>query len=172
MERNLQQNGLINLVTLLLVGVGGFAVASYANALAGLVSIVFVGVGLLVAAVSWFQMRLEDSERVEHLELDELAKGHAGSALFEAKDSEVFPAQRSREQFERFFVPIFTAALCIGQAAAAFFLWRWLSQPDIVIQIKQPMVPMFIFGIVFFLGLFLLGRYSATMARLENLRLL
>jgi regulator of protease activity HflC (stomatin/prohibitin superfamily) len=84
----------------------------------------------------------------------------------------MFPAQRSREQFERFFVPIFTVVLCIGQAAAAFFLWRWLSQSDISIEIKQPMVPMFLFGIVFFLGLFLLGRFSATMARLENNRLL
>src|SRR5436305_13621787 len=113
MERNLQKNGLINLITLLLVGVAGFAVARFANSVAGLVSIVFIGIGLLVAAVSWFQMRLEESERLERLELDELAKGHAGSALFEAKDSEVFPEQRSREQFERFFVPIFTAILCI-----------------------------------------------------------
>src|SRR5436305_2251936 len=149
MERNLQKNGLINLLTFLLVAVAGFVVARYANSLAGLVSIVFIGVGLLVAAVSWFQMRLEESERLERLELDELAKGHAGSALFEAKDSEVFPAQRSREQFERFFVPIFTAILCIGQAAAAFLLWRWLSQPAIVVALKQPMVPMFVFGIVF-----------------------
>jgi len=172
MERNLQKNGLINLLTLLVVGVAGFAVARYASSLAGLVSIVFLGVGFLVAAVSWFQMRLEESERLEKLELDELAKGHATSALFEAKDAEVFPAQRSREQFERFFVPIFTAILCVGQGAAAFFFWRWLSQPALPIEVKQPMVPMFVFGIVFFLSLFLLGRFSATMARLENNRLL
>jgi membrane protease subunit HflK len=172
MERNLQKNGLINLLTLLVVGVAGFAVARYANSLAGLVSIVFLGVGFLVAAVSWFQMRLEESERLERLELDELAKGHARAALFESKDSEMFPAQRSREQFERFFVPIFTGVLCIGQAAAAFLLWRSLSQPDISVVLKEPMVPMFVFGIVFFLSLFLLGRFSATMARLENNRLL
>lgn len=172
MERSLQKNGLINLLLLLGVGLGGFAVARLTNSLAGLVSIIFVGIGLLVAAVSWFQMRLEESERLERMELDELAKGHAGSALFEAKDSEVFPAQRSREQFERFFVPIFTAILCIGQAAAAFLLWRWLSQPAIPIEVKQPMVAIFVFGIVFFLVLFLFGQYSARVARLENLRLL
>lgn len=172
MERNLQKNGLTNLITLLLVGLAAFWVARYANSLAGLVSVVFIGVGLLVAAVSWFQMRLEESERLERLELDELARGHAGSALFEAKDSEVFPAQRSREQFERFFVPIFTAMLCIGQAAAAFFFWRWFSEPAIDAVVKQPMVAMFVFGIFFFLGLFMLGRYSANKARLENDRLL
>jgi len=92
MERNLQKNGLINLLTLLVVGVAGFAVARFANSLGGLVSIVFLGVGFLVAAVSWFQMRLEESERLERLELDELAKGHARAALFESKDSEMFPA--------------------------------------------------------------------------------
>ncbi len=172
MERNSQKNGLINLVILLLVGVAAFWVARFANSLAGLVSVVFIGVALLVAAVSWFQMRLEESERLERLELDELARGHAGSALFEAKDSEVFPAQRSREQFERFFVPVFTALLCIGQAAAAFLLWRWLSQPALPIEVKQPMVPIFVFGIVFFFVLFLFGQYSARMARLENLRFL
>lgn len=172
MERNLQKNGLINLITLLIIGIFAFAVARFANSLAGLVSTFFIGVGFLVAAVSWFQMRLEETERLEKLELDELAKGHATSALFEAKDAEVFPAQRSREQFERFFVPIFTIVLCIGQGLAAYFLWRWLSQSDLSIEIKQPMVPMFVFGIVFFLCLFLLGRFSATMARLENNRLL
>ena len=41
-------------------------------------SIVFLGLGVLVAAVSWFQMRLEESERLEKLELDELAKTHGG----------------------------------------------------------------------------------------------
>jgi len=172
MERNLQKNGLINAVVLLLVGVAGFILARYSGSLAALISVVFIGVGLLVAAVSWFQMRLEESERLERLELDELARGHARTALFESKDSEMFPAQRSREQFERYFVPIFTALLCIGQAAAAFVLWRGLAQPDVRIALKEPMVPMFVFGIVFFLSLFLLGRFSATMARLENNRLL
>lgn len=171
MERNLQKNGLINAVLLLGVGVAGFIVARYANSLAGLVSVVFVAVGLLVAAVSWFQMRLEESEQLERLELDELARGRAGSALFETKDSEIFPAQRSREQFERFFVPIFTTLLCIGQAAAAFFLWRWLSQPALAVELKEPKMAIFFFVAVFF-GLLLLGLFSANRARLENDRLL
>jgi regulator of protease activity HflC (stomatin/prohibitin superfamily) len=171
MERNLQKNGLINVVILLGVGVAGFILARYANSLAGLVSVVFIAIGLLVAAVSWFQMRLEDNERIERLELDELARGHAGSALFESKDSEIFPAQRAREQFERFFVPIFTTLLCIGQAAAAFFLWRWLAQPALPFEVKEPMMAMFFFGIFFF-ALFIFGRFSANRARLENDRLL
>ena len=81
MERSIQKNGLINLLVLLAVGLGGLAVARYANSLAGQVNILFLGIGTLVAAVSWFQMRLEDRERLEKLELDELAKTHGGSAL-------------------------------------------------------------------------------------------
>ena len=171
MERNIQKIGLINLAILLAVGLGGFAIAGYANSLAGLVNVVFIGTGFLVAAVSWFQMRLEERERLEKLELDELAKGHASSALFEAKDAEVFPAQRSREQFERFFVPIFTILLCIGQGVAAFLFWRWLSQPATITELKEPKMALFFCGF-FFLLLFIFGRFSANKARLENERLL
>src|SRR5438105_5883218 len=98
MGRNVQKNGLINLLVLLAVGVSGFAVARYTNTLAGLVCLLFIALGVLVTAASWFQMRLEENERLERLELESLAKGHATSALFEARDAEIFPAQRSREQ--------------------------------------------------------------------------
>src|SRR5207249_8628883 len=126
MERKLQTNGLINLLALLAIGVAGFATARYGSSLAGEVGIVFIGIGVLVAVTSWFQMRLEERERLEKLELDELAKSRGSSALFETKDAELFPAQRSREQFERFFVPGFTAVLFLAQAAGAWLVWRWL----------------------------------------------
>ena len=171
MERSIQKHGLINLMALLGVGVGSLAVARYANSLAGQVDILFLGIGVLVTAVSWFQMRLEDRERLEKLELDELAKTHGGSALFEAQDAEVFPAQRSREQFERFFVPAFTVLLFVLQAGGAWWLWRWLSRSTTLLEVKQPITGSALFG-VFFLLLFLLGRFSATIARLERHRLL
>src|ERR1035437_7749649 len=171
MERSIQKNGLINLLVLLAVGVAGLGAARYANSLAGHVNVRFLGLGVLVAAVSWFQMRLEDRERVEKLEFDELAKTHSGSALFEARDAEVFPAQRSREQFERFFVPAFTVILFLLQVGGAWYLWRWLSLSTTVPEVKQPITGLALFG-VFALLLFLLGRFSATFARLERQRLL
>jgi len=171
MERSIQKNGLINLLTLLAVGVAGFAVARFANSLAGIVGVVFMGLGILVAAVSWFQMRLEDRERLERLELEELARSHGETALFEAKDAEVFPAQRSREQFERFFVPAFTVLLFLLQGGSAYFLWRWLSQSTLVTAVKEPITGLALFGL-FSLVLFLLGRFSGTVARIEHLRLL
>jgi membrane protease subunit HflK len=171
MERHIQRNGLVNLLILLLVGVAAFAVARYSNTLAGLVSVIYLGLGILVAAVSWFQMRLEEGERLEKLEFDELAKTHSGSALFEARDAEIFPAQRAREQFERFFVPVFTVLLCLVQSGGAYFLWHWLSRSTTVVEIKEPRAGVFLF-LLFALVLFLLGRFSATYARLENQRLL
>jgi membrane protease subunit HflK len=171
MERNIKKHGLINFLALLAVAVGSFAAARASNSLAGLVSLVFVGIGVLVALVSWFQMRLEENERAERLELEDLAKGHAGSAMFEAKDSEVFPAQRAREQFERFFVPGFTVLLFLLEAGGAFFIWRWLAQPAAQTEVKQPGVALALFAL-FALVLFLLGKFSSTIARLENHRLL
>jgi len=171
MERSIQKNGLINLLTLLAVGVAGFAVARFANSMAGIVGVVFMGLGILVAAVSWFQMRLEDRERLEKLELEELARSHGETALFEAKDAEVFPAQRSREQFERFFVPAFTILLFLLQGGSAYFLWRWLSRSTLATAVKEPITGLALFG-VFSLVLFLLGRFSSTIARIEDRRLL
>ena len=45
MDRNIQKSGLINLLVLLAAGVAGFAVARYANTLAGLVTVIFIAVG-------------------------------------------------------------------------------------------------------------------------------
>ncbi len=171
MERNLQKNGLANLLMLLGAGVAAFVVSRYSNSLAGIVSVVFLGLGIMVAAVSWFQMRMEDSERLEKLELDELARTHGESALFETKEAEVLPARRAREQFERFFLPIFTVLLCLVEAGGAYVLWRWISATTTQVELKEPMVGMFIFFLLALL-LFLLGRFSATFARLENQRLL
>jgi regulator of protease activity HflC (stomatin/prohibitin superfamily) len=171
MEQNIQKNGLVNLIISLAAGVAAFVVARYTNSFAGLVSVLFLGLGTLVAAVGWFQMRLEQSEKLEKLEFDEMARTHGESALFESRDAEVFPAQRSREQFERFFVPIFTVILCLIEAGGAYFFWKWLSSSTTIPNVIQPMAGMFIFFLLA-LVLFLLGRFSATFARLENQRLL
>ena len=171
MERSTRKNGLINLVALLAISAAGFAVARVTNSLAGQVSTIFLGIGTLVAAVSWFQMRLEENERLEKLEFDELTRTKGASTLFETKDTEGFPAQRSREQFERFLVPVFTALLLLIEAIGVFLIWRAFSKNFILTEMKQPTVALALFAL-FALGLFLFGKFSATIARLENNRLL
>ena len=74
MERNTQKNGLVNLVIAVLVLVAAVAVTTLVRSLAGQAASVFLALGALVTFVSWFQMRLEENERLEKLELDELAR--------------------------------------------------------------------------------------------------
>ena len=50
-------------------------------------------------------------------------------------------------------------------------LWRWLSRSTTSSEVKQPITGLALFGL-FALVLFLLGRFSATIARLEHHRLL
>ncbi len=170
MERNLKKNGLVNLLILMVIGAAGFAVARYANSLAGQVAAVFFALGALIAAVSWFQMRLEERERLEKMEFEEVARSGASATLFNTQETEVFPARRSREQFERYFVPGFTLVLFLLQSIGAWWLWQWVNQGIIVPQ-EHPLVALGLYA-VFFLLLFLVGRYSAGLARLENQRLL
>jgi hypothetical protein len=170
MERNTQKNGILNLLVLVATGVAAFAVAHYGKTAAGLTSVVFMAFGAAIAAVSWFQMRLEERERLEKLEFEELSRTAAGSALFTATETEVFPAQRSREQFERYFVPAFTVLLFVLEVVGSLLLWRELQKAGQQ-EVAQPWVSMALFGMIF-LVLFLLGRYSTSLARLEGLRLL
>ncbi len=172
MERNLQKNGLINLLLLTVVAVASFAVARYSHSLAGQVTTVFLGLGVLAAVVSWFQMRLEDRERTEKLEFDEVTRGGAASStLFNTQEAEGFPARRAREQFEKFFVPGFAILLLILQAGGTWSLWRWLSRATVAPTLLQPLVAMAIFGLLA-LVLFLLGQFASGLARLEKHRLL
>lgn len=170
MDRNFQRIGLVNLLALLFIGGAAGALYLYANSLTGLVGLAFLGMGLLVAMVSFFQMRLEAQERIEQMEFDEVRKSPASAALF-SQDSETFPARRSREQFERFFVPGFTFLLLLLQGAAVYFLWNWLDRVEPFASVERASIAMAL-SALFSLIFFLLGKYAAGVARLENQRLL
>ena len=116
------------MVAAVVIFIAAFVVTCYVNSLAGQAASVFLGLGALVAFASWFQMRLEENEQLEKLEMDELARAKGESALFDAKESEVFPARRSREQFEKFFVPGFAVLLFLLEGLGAWLLWRWTGK--------------------------------------------
>ena len=170
MEPNRQKLGLASLALLLVAGVGGLVLARLTQSFSAHVAVVFAGMGLLVAAVSWFQMRLEERERLEKMEFDELTKSPASSTLFNTGEAESFQARRTREQFEKFFVPGFTVVFLLLQAFACWWVWHWLAKsPGTPMQ--QPMLIMAVFGL-FALLLFMLGKYVSGIVRLENNRLL
>ncbi len=170
MERSIQKNGLVNLTLALVIFLAGFGATVFAGSLAGQAASVFLGLTVLVTFVSWFQMRLEENERLEKLELDELARSR-GSSLFEAKDGGSFPARNAREQFEKYFVPGFAILLLLLEAAGACGLWYWTGKNPATLKDANATVTLSLFSI-FALLLFLFGRFSVTMARLENNRLL
>ena len=169
MEQNIRKTGVMNWVTLLLVTVMAAALARMAGSATGMTGVVFLGLGVLVALVSYVQMRLEERERLEQFEFEELKKAKGDSSLFvEAVDT--FPARRSREQFEKYLVPAFTVLLFVLQAGAAWWFWRWLDGASAP-RPERTTLTMALFAI-FFLVLFLLGKYSANLARLDRQQLL
>ncbi len=169
MERNVQKNGLVNLVAATVICIAAFVVTTYVNSLAGQACSIFLGLGVLVAFTGWFQMRLEENERLERLEVEEIARSRGEATLF-ARDAEVFPARHAREQFDRFFVPAFGVLLFLLEAGGAWLLWRWLAKAGGASP--ERLLPSLSLFAIFALLLFLLGRFSVTIARLENHRLL
>ena len=170
MERNIQKNGLVNLAVAVLIFLAGFGVTVFAGSLAGQVTAVFLGLGVLVAFISWFQMRLEENEQLEKLELDELARSR-GASLFASQDGGSFPAQNARLQFEKYFVPGFAVLILLLEAGGAWLLCNWSGKNTAGINPANAAAALSLFAI-FALLLFLIGRFSVTIARLENHRLL
>jgi modulator of FtsH protease HflK len=169
MERNIKKIGFLNFVILLLAGGISYVLARYCNSVSGQVAGVFFGVGSLVALISYFQSGLEDKERIEKLEFDEISREKNAASLF-STEAETFPARKSREQFERFFLPAFTVVLFIIEGVSAYVLWRWLDKV-IILPPQQPFIALALYAVLA-LVLFLLGKYSANIARFEKERLL
>ena len=169
-DRNVQRNGLINLAVFLGIGIAAAVTAQYVKSATAEVTALLVGFGFLVSLVSYLQMRLETQEQLEKLEFDELQKSKSASALFDTAEAENFPAHRARLQFERFGVPVFAVLLLILQAVAVVVLWGRYREFGALALDKAP-IGMTFFGI-FMLIQFLLGKYSAGVARLEKQRLM
>ena len=171
MERNIQKNGLVNLAVALFIFLAAFGVTVYSGSLAGQVASVFLGLTVLVAFISWFQMRLEENERLEKLEMDELARSR-GASLFETRDGGSFPAQNARQQFEKYFVSGFAVLFLLMEAGGAWLLWHWSGRANLPTVRPETATPSLSLFAIFALLLFLFGRFSVTIARLENHRLL
>ncbi|MGB9601227.1 MAG: SPFH domain-containing protein [Limisphaerales bacterium] len=169
MQRNINRTGLVNMLILLLAVVVCFIMARTSGLLAGQVSSIILGIGFLVASLSYIQMRLEERERLERLEIEELARSKGGAALFERTDEELLVAKKSREQFEKYFVPGFTILLMLIEGISCVYLYKWLG--SVVVARSQILVSLGIYGLVG-LVLFIIGKYSANLVRLEQHRLL
>src|ERR1700710_3009378 len=107
MEHSTKKIGLINWIVLLVATGALLLISRMVNTAAGLLATILAGFGFLVALLSYFQARLVEREHFERLELEELSKSRGSASLFETSGADTFPAKRSREQFEKYFVPAF-----------------------------------------------------------------
>ncbi len=169
MDRNDKRIALINWAALLAASVGTAVAAQAIESDAAWCGSMLLASGLLVALVSWFQMHLEEREQNEKLEYDELGREKGGSALFGGAE-DTFPARRSRELFERWFVPVFTLLLVCAQGAGVYWRWKNIGLPSAAHPEAAPLA-MAVLGF-FSLTLFLLGKYSLGLARIQKQRLL
>lgn len=170
MDRNYNRIGLINWIALLAATTVTVLVSRYVNSTAGWITSVVLGISLLVSLIGYFQMWLEERERVEKLEFDEVNKVKGSEALFSG-GVETLSAQRSREQFERFFVPVFTVILFLIEGAAVYWHWKYLEKDAKPLVVDRALMAASLFGLMF-LVLFLLGKFSARLAQIEKQRFL
>ncbi|HAV64596.1 MAG TPA: hypothetical protein DCY13_19785 [Verrucomicrobiales bacterium] len=168
MDRNVQRTVIFNLVVLLAAGLACLWTARLTGSLAGQTALWYFLFAILVGLVSWFQQRLQDREKNEQMEFDELARNKSASSLFNTDDAESFPARQSRIQFEKWFVPIFAALLVIGQGIVIWRQWQLLAAPRLI---EQSLIGMAVYAVAF-LALTIFGLYASRLAQHGNYGLL
>ncbi len=171
MEKNNLRIGLVNWLILLAAAAVTLVAARYVKSASGLVAGVLLAAGFLVALVGYFQMRLEERERLEKLEFDELNRQKGSTNLFGTDEADTFAARQSREMFEKYFVRGFAILLCGGAGFLTWWLWNYLGKEALDVVEDRSTIAMTVTGL-FGLILFLLGKYTAGLARLDDQRLL
>src|SRR5581483_4257269 len=170
MDFSAKRIGLLNWVVLLVATLALVGIARYLNSAACTMGAATAGFGLLVALFSYFQMGMVEREHFERLEMEELSKTRGGQSLFTSAGEDTFPVKRSREQFEKIVSPAFTALLLALEIGVAYVPWTKLAglPPFYKDRANLAMALVGLLAIV----LFLLGKYSAGLARGQNMRLL
>ena len=167
MEKTVARLGLLNGILLLCAALCAAWLARDTGLASAMAVAAWAGLGFLVALVSWFRMHLQNRERLEAMEFEEISRDRRDAAIFAREGEEdTFPARRARHQFDRYFVPAWTVLLLLAQVGAAWFLWGWLpgaSAPDPA-RAGIAMAAFSVIALVFYL----VGRYSTGMARIRE----
>ena len=99
-----KRGGFWNLLITLLAAVGSVVLAVVTHSVTSYGIAAFMVLGFVVTLVSLIHMALREREQQEARELEEIQAGATNEALFE--EGEVLPAKRSREQFEKWGMPV------------------------------------------------------------------
>ena len=179
MEQHDKKGGLINVAisgVALIFGIALMVTTGSATALAILMLLI---VGVLVSAVSLVHMYLSERESLEQLELEEVQRGRDGEALF--AEGEVMPARRSREQYEKWAVPV-VAVLMLGVQLTGLYLLAFKELPemfsaiakdkDVIFMHKGDQYLALIITALTGLILFVRGQFASNFSRIQKQRLL
>ena len=169
-QQNSKKLGFINSIVLLVVTIGALILALKTDSTVGLAGVVLLGIGTVIGFFSFIQSHLIDRERVEALEMQELDRTRGNESLFAGAAEDAYPARNARRQFEKWVVPAFSVLVLLGQALGLWWIYGELSEwtppaPDgAVLSIM--------FFALFMVVLFMMGKYSAGLARMDGQELL
>ncbi|SVB22656.1 uncharacterized protein METZ01_LOCUS175510, partial [marine metagenome] len=173
------KGGLWNLLISLMALVGGVVLVTATGTGTAYAVLFFMGVGLMIAAVSWVHMLLANREQLEQMELEEVSRGHDGEALF--SEGDVLPAKRSREQYEKWGVPFAAVIIFLIQAWGVYYI-GFNKLPDLFDKIEADKNTLFmhqgaqyaalVVTALVGLILFIRGQFASNYSRIEKQRLL
>ena len=169
-QQNSKKLGLINSFVLLLVTIGTLLLALKADSTVGLAGAVLLGIGTLIGFFSFIQSHLIDRERVEALEMQELDRTRGNESLFAGAAEDAYPARNARRQFEKWLVPGFSLLVLLGQVLGLWWIYGELGEWTAPAPAGALMSIMF--SGLFMIVLFMMGKYSAGLARMDGQELL
>ena len=169
-QKNSKNLGLINSLVLLLVTIGTLLLALKVDSTVGLAGAVLLGIGTLIGFFSFIQSHLIDRERVEALEMQELDRTRGNESLFAGAAEDAYPARNARRQFEKWVVPGFSLLVLLGQALGLWWIYGELGEWTAPAPAGALMSIMF--SGLFMIVLFMMGTYSAGLARMDGQELL
>ena len=174
-QQNSKKLGLINSIVLLVVTIGALYFTLQTSSTVGLGGVVLLGIGTLIGFFSFIQSHLIDRERVEALEMQELDRTRGNESLFAGAAEDAYPSRNARRQFEKWVVPIFSVLVLIGQALGLLLVYIY-SQLDGWALFSSTQTSDSAMSIMFFalfmVVLFMMGKYSAGLARMDGQELL
>ncbi len=168
-QQNSKKLGFINSLVLLVVTITALLL-SPEDSTAGLAGVVLLGIGTLIGFFSFIQSHLIDRERVEALEMQELDRTRGNESLCAGAAEDAYPARNARRQFEKWVVPGFTVLVLLGQALGLWWIFGELTGAEEADEGGKVLSIMFF--ALFMIVLFMMGKYSAGLARMDGQELL
>jgi regulator of protease activity HflC (stomatin/prohibitin superfamily) len=167
MEKNSQTHSFLTLSVLASGTLAAWLAARAGASAAGLLAATFAAAGAGVALMSAMQVWLRQREARELREFEELKRNQNDAALFGA-NAENLRASRTRQHFDRFFIPALTILLWTVQGFAAWWFWRRLGNAPLppINKTTLLLIPFSLQALIFFV----LGKYAAGLARHDGLR--